>query len=290
MYSKQLEELIDAALADGVLTEKEKQILFKKAKADGIDLDEFEMVLDARVLKAQQIQQPTHQAKEKRGNIITCPNCGAHVSALAGFCPECGHEFTNVGVISSAQDLAKKIEQIAKSTKDQNNKWDKMAEVINTFPIPNAKADLFEFAISMRVKMQDIVFNPNDSSFGIANKKEAGAKLMTACMNKYKECITKINILFPNDPTFAQIISSYDDDIKKAQKAIKFQRAKKADKELLTVLIGWITIFIIVVALHVWFYVDDYFEWWESMLWGGGTLVVGAIMGFLVELLSDIYD
>ena len=31
MYSKELEELIDAALADGVLTEKEKQILFKKA-------------------------------------------------------------------------------------------------------------------------------------------------------------------------------------------------------------------------------------------------------------------
>ena len=45
MYNEQIEALISAALADGVLTEKEKQILFKKAESMGIDLDEFEMVL-----------------------------------------------------------------------------------------------------------------------------------------------------------------------------------------------------------------------------------------------------
>ncbi|MBO5956569.1 MAG: hypothetical protein J6Q39_03355 [Bacteroidales bacterium] len=46
-----LEKLMDAALADGVLTEKEKQILFRKAETLGVDLDEFEMVLDARLFK-----------------------------------------------------------------------------------------------------------------------------------------------------------------------------------------------------------------------------------------------
>ena len=51
MYNEKLEELIDAALADGVLTEKEKQVLFKKAQEMGIDLDEFEMVLDSRLVK-----------------------------------------------------------------------------------------------------------------------------------------------------------------------------------------------------------------------------------------------
>ena len=48
MYNEKIEALIKAALADGVLTEKEKEILFKNAQAEGIDLDEFEMVLDAR--------------------------------------------------------------------------------------------------------------------------------------------------------------------------------------------------------------------------------------------------
>ena len=49
MYNEQIEALISAALADGVLTEKEKQILYKKAESMGIDLDEFEMVLDGPV-------------------------------------------------------------------------------------------------------------------------------------------------------------------------------------------------------------------------------------------------
>lgn len=51
MYNEKLEALITAALADGVLTEKEKQILCKKAEAMGIDRDEFELVLDGRLAK-----------------------------------------------------------------------------------------------------------------------------------------------------------------------------------------------------------------------------------------------
>lgn len=53
MYNEKLEALISAALADGVLTEKEKQVLLKKAEAMGIDLDEFEMVLEGRLAKCQ---------------------------------------------------------------------------------------------------------------------------------------------------------------------------------------------------------------------------------------------
>lgn len=49
MYDPHLERLITAALADGELSEKKKQILFKNAEAKGIDLDEFEMILEARL-------------------------------------------------------------------------------------------------------------------------------------------------------------------------------------------------------------------------------------------------
>ena len=57
MYNERLEQLIDAALADGELTEKEKQILFKKAQEMGVDLDEFEMVLDARLVKLKKAEE-----------------------------------------------------------------------------------------------------------------------------------------------------------------------------------------------------------------------------------------
>lgn len=46
-----IERLIDAALIDGVVTDKERAILIKKATAQGIDPDEFEMVLDAKILE-----------------------------------------------------------------------------------------------------------------------------------------------------------------------------------------------------------------------------------------------
>ena len=48
-YDPKLEKLIDFALADGELTEKERQVLYAKAMSMGIDLDEFEMVLEAKL-------------------------------------------------------------------------------------------------------------------------------------------------------------------------------------------------------------------------------------------------
>ena len=53
MYDKQIEDLIKIALQDGVLNEKERKVLIKKAESLGIDVDEFEMVLDARLQSAQ---------------------------------------------------------------------------------------------------------------------------------------------------------------------------------------------------------------------------------------------
>lgn len=51
MYNEQLESLISAALTKGWLSDKDEQILFKKAEAMGIDHDEFEIELEARRVK-----------------------------------------------------------------------------------------------------------------------------------------------------------------------------------------------------------------------------------------------
>lgn len=49
-----LETLIAAALVDGIVTDKERSILCKKVKETGGDVDEFELLLDARIYEAQQ--------------------------------------------------------------------------------------------------------------------------------------------------------------------------------------------------------------------------------------------
>lgn len=57
MYNEKIEELINAALTDGILTEKEKLVLYKQAEKEGIDLDEFEMVLNSRLAKIEKEEQ-----------------------------------------------------------------------------------------------------------------------------------------------------------------------------------------------------------------------------------------
>ena len=49
MLTPELEQLINYALEDGVLTDKERSVLMRKAQAAGADLDEFEMILDAKL-------------------------------------------------------------------------------------------------------------------------------------------------------------------------------------------------------------------------------------------------
>ena len=115
MYDERIEGLINAALADGNLSEKEKQILYRNAEAEGIDLDEFEMVLQSRLYEAMNARnQAAAQAmppipnmappmpaaaaqsaapkSNKFGDIRKCPACGAEINSRSKFCPECGEK------------------------------------------------------------------------------------------------------------------------------------------------------------------------------------------------------
>ena len=46
MYSEKLEQLIKSVIADGVVTEKERAVLHKKAEAEGVDKDEIDVYVD----------------------------------------------------------------------------------------------------------------------------------------------------------------------------------------------------------------------------------------------------
>ncbi len=152
-----MESLISAALADGVLTEKEKQILFKKAESMGIDLDEFEMVLDARLVElkkkeaqdAKQHELEMEKAKaaqksapksNKYGDVRKCPACGAMVESFQTKCSECGYEFKNVEVVHSAQKLfdllqgaeMRKSEKISEHNKEKNQRLEELSRKHNS--------------------------------------------------------------------------------------------------------------------------------------------------------------
>lgn len=195
MYSEELENLIEAALADGELTEKEKQILFKKAQGYGIDLDEFEMVLGARLVKLKKATTPTPSAPKsnKFGDIKKCPACGAMVQSFQGSCPECGYAFENLEANTSTQKLYDTINQILSARSKQSiwsdNSGERVDQAIRSFPVPSTKADLLEFIITLKQKTKD-------NEYG------------DAYYAKYKECVEKARFMFPNDNDFARVFES----------------------------------------------------------------------------------
>ena len=103
MFSERLENLIKAALQDGVLTDQEKASIVKRAQAEGEDIDEVEIYIQSLMQKRQQeLNQKNKEAnaeqakkdleneKERSKTLRKCPKCGTLIPNLTNVCPECG--------------------------------------------------------------------------------------------------------------------------------------------------------------------------------------------------------
>ena len=199
MYNEELEMLIDAALADGVLTDSEKQILFKKAQSMGINLDEFNMVLDGRLAKVKEQRQAASKSN-KQGTVRKCPACGALVQQMQIKCPECGYEFRDVEACSSTQELLRKLDEIEAESQTKGVKvklkTSRKAEVIKNWPVPNTKEDLIEMLTLCN-----------------ANRKydsEEDDSLESAWDSKLSQVLAKAKILFADDPDGQAIIQEIE--------------------------------------------------------------------------------
>ncbi len=120
MYNDNIEKLIEMALMDGELSEKEKQILFKKAEAAGIDLDEFEMVLQAKLFEKQKSNTPVTAApkSDKLGDVKKCPACGAISQSFTTKCSDCGTEFRNIEASQNINKFFEKLDELESNRKD----------------------------------------------------------------------------------------------------------------------------------------------------------------------------
>lgn len=166
----EIENLINMALADGEVTEKERGIILRKAETLGIDRDEVEMIIDGKIALQKRELGHSQLTKEnisnKSGDIKKCPSCGASVQAFATKCSDCGHEFRNIDSANSIKELIKKLEDaelMARNAKSggglvgglmsmidgetaiEKRIYEAKSSVLTTFPIPNTKEDILEF-------------------------------------------------------------------------------------------------------------------------------------------------
>lgn len=163
MFSKELENLIQATLEDGILEEYEKAALVKRAQAEGVDLTELEIYINSLLQKRQRElnqkkdeQEQKYEKEKKEAFGRTCPNCGKQVPPITLKC-DCGYEFTSAKNVSSVQVLSDKIEAIMSKPYKQSDpnsdkykeevrqRYQRVKETINFFPVPNTKEDIIEF-------------------------------------------------------------------------------------------------------------------------------------------------
>ena len=210
---------------EGTLTEKEKQILFKKAEGAGIDLDEFEMVLDAKLFeknknKVQEIPVAAPKS-DKFGDVKKCPSCGAIAESFSTNCGECGYEFRNIEANTSVKLLSSKLESIVieydKLSFTENNIFGKFTdnkemqserrnieilerqrEAIKNFPIPNTREDILELLYFILPK----------TKLGFTSDKN-----VNAWRYKFSEVINRAKIAFNNDKKTLDLILSYEKNI-----------------------------------------------------------------------------
>ena len=239
----EIEKLIDYAIVDGVISEKERALLLKKAEKLGEDPDEVEMILDARlVMKSNASSEPppvkapspppagpppVQKKSAKVGNTPTCPTCGATVKSFKSNCKECGHEFRNVGVTTSIDDLFKALKTVKKSRfKDEDGDTDEdeynnaRAEVIRNFTIPTAKEDLIEFATKSigKYNPQEIYDNTLNSAWeGIAT-----------------EALLKLELFAMEDPSLKEYCKKLDAKLKEKTSENKTQKRKPMLAALIT--------------------------------------------------------
>lgn len=191
MYSKELEELIDSVLADGVVTDQERAVLRKRALACGEDPDEVMIVVDGRLAKMKKAASPVTPATEKRGNIVKCPNCGAPIEAGAVKCKECGYVFTNVKANNTAKEFAVMLEQRIQKVEydDDKTNINKVNEFIKNYPLPTGKEDLLEFIASLDAR------------------RRSKSNYQEAYNAKYQECVTKAKTLFAGDSDVTSLLA-----------------------------------------------------------------------------------
>lgn len=157
--------------------------------------------------------------------MLYCNNCGKELDSFTVVCPACGCEIHN----KKATDSVKEFYSDLLSARTANEK----AYLIRSYPIPNAREDVFEFMILAC------------SNIGV----EENQDIYEAWLVKIQQAYQKAKLLFGQDSDFTKIQQIYDNCIE----GIDAQNRQKMNKYIFETVIrngiSCVGIFILIAAV-----------------------------------------
>lgn len=189
-YPKELIDLLQQYLTDGIITEKERAVLLRKAENLNVDKDEFDLYIDAEV---QKIDEKITSAKNKEKGK-ECPYCQKTIPMLSDICPHCNRHIT--------PEIVKEFEDILKNLDESLGKLGFLGEKVKEANNPFS----FTYITAM---------------FDSPNKKYAQEKV------KVQGLLRKANMYYGSDPKIQFLVAEINEKIKKYDSEIKSARIKK---------------------------------------------------------------
>lgn len=189
-------------------------------------------------------ESPTKETKPKSG-ITRCPACGEIVDKNAVICPSCGFGIRDVTDGSIAL-LSQKLDLIEskrpqKRKKDENDTIsatdERKISLIRSWPIPNSKDDLIEFAA---MASGNCIASPKLGNDRIA----AEDALADAWRSKFDQAYAKAEHLFGDSDEFA-LLMDLKTDIQKRTVVSRLRAWGPYVATILLVLFMWVPLFLL---------------------------------------------
>lgn len=193
---------------------------------------------------AEESESPTKETKPKSA-ITRCPACGEIVDKNAVICPSCGFGIRDVADGSIAL-LSQKLDLIEskrpqKRKKDENDTIsatdERKISLIRSWPIPNSKDDLVEFAA---MASGNCIAPPKLGNDRIA----AEDALAEAWHSKFDQAYAKAEHLFGDSDEFA-LLMDLKTDIQKRTVVSRLRAWGPYVAAILLVLFMWVPLFLL---------------------------------------------
>lgn len=213
MFSDELEMLVDAAIADGVITEKERAVLHNRAKAEGVDTDELDLIIDARLAKANKKAAEAVSKDESKQPAVTFRQRKEYEESPS---KELSDKIQNL-IDSAARELESLTSREVFSGEFYNDKSEvedrrdsNIKTTIESFAIPENPEDLFDLMVYLKPKIEPKHWRWNNNPY----------------KSKFEACLLKAKPMVDYHPQLKQMVEEEE-----ALNAKKLQAAQEKEEE-----------------------------------------------------------